>query len=244
MRARFWLIAAGTVAALAGFGTLVAWAFSNVRSAVAPTPLNTPAPSPAGSAAFGGGDALPQFLVILLIGAGLYYLWRRQKAIYQGVKLAERPARGARYANAIAQLNSVHPDGSPNLEVRRLGISDLEVLAKESPSDDWPVMKALASYIRHSASRERDNPSAALAPRADIQAALSVLAHRPGRYQRGEDERLDLSGSDLRGMWLEGANLAGALLVGADLRGARLAGADLTDAHLERADLRGAYGLT
>ena len=57
-----------------------------------------------------------------------------------------------------------------------------------------------------------------------------------GMKQRGEIEKINLSGADLRGAYLHGAYLRDA-----DLRGADLRGADLRDADLRDADLRGAY---
>jgi len=80
----------------------------------------------------------------------------------------------------------------------------------------------------------------------DIQAILTVFGRRSRIYGKGEDQRLDLAGTDLRGAHLreahlEDADLKGAHLEGADLRHVHLEDADLTDAHLEDAQLLEAH---
>ena len=80
----------------------------------------------------------------------------------------------------------------------------------------------------------------------DIQAILTVFGRRSRIYGKGEDQRLDLTGTDLRGArlqeaHLEGVDLQGAHLEGADLQHVHLEDADLTDAHLEDARLLEAH---
>lgn len=70
----------------------------------------------------------------------------------------------------------------------------------------------------------------------DIQAILTVLGRRARRKEEKEDQYLNLSSTDLRGVDLRGAHLEKA-----DLKKAHLERADLREARLERADLRGAY---
>lgn len=66
-------------------------------------------------------------------------------------------------------------------------------------------------------------------PEPDVQAALTVLAHRPHRPQR---QAIDLNGLHLTRARLNDANLTGATLYGADLTRAWLTGANLTGALL------------
>jgi len=86
-------------------------------------------------------------------------------------------------------------------------------------------------------------------PSQDIQAILTVIGRRAlewgkeGEKKRGEEENqiLDFSNTDLRGIKLESAKLRRAKLSGADLRTAELSGkADLRGAELIKTDLRGA----
>jgi len=81
---------------------------------------------------------------------------------------------------------------------------------------------------------------------ADIQAILTVVGRRTWTYGQGEDQRLNLSATDLRGadLWaahLEGAHLWDVHLEGAVLVDAHLEGADLENAHLEEAHLGDAH---
>jgi hypothetical protein len=89
---------------------------------------------------------------------------------------------------------------------------------------------------------------------ADIQAILTVLGRRTRttgkgiaqQPRKGEERRLNLAKTDLRGAdlvyaYLEGAFLQGAHLEGADLNDTYLEGAFLRDAHLEGANLHDAY---
>ena len=80
----------------------------------------------------------------------------------------------------------------------------------------------------------------------DIQAILTVLGRRTRTFGKGEDQRLDLTGTALRsanlwGAHLEEADLTAAHLEGANLVWARLEGAGLLDAHLEGANLADAH---
>jgi Pentapeptide repeats (8 copies) len=80
---------------------------------------------------------------------------------------------------------------------------------------------------------------------ADIQAVLTVLGRRPRTHRRGDDQRLNLSrtnlrGAELRGAQLQRADLAGAQLQGVYLNDAQLQGVILLDTQLARANLAGA----
>ncbi|MBM4436546.1 MAG: pentapeptide repeat-containing protein, partial [Actinobacteria bacterium] len=179
-----------------------------------------------------------------LIALGLAYLWQRRRGVGSTVPPADRPSIDERLASAFAQLHSAGPDGVPDVEVRLLGLRDLREIALESPRDAWPIAQALAQYVRRVAPRHAQADTAPAAPRADVQAALTLLARRPGRIGLGEDAPLDLSGTDLRGADLAGANLVAVRFDGADLRGAHLDHTDLAGAGLRGVDLRDARGLT
>lgn len=65
-------------------------------------------------------------------------------------------------------------------------------------------------------------------PRADVVAAISVLAMLPDRRSDGITLRADFSGLDFTGVRLDTARLAGADLAGANLKGAYLDEANLS----------------
>ena len=157
------------------------------------------------------------------------------------------------FSKAVEQL------ASEKAEVRVGGVYTLERIARESTADYWTIMETLTAFIREESRRNASNGpdpasfldrNAALAdrglsPPADIAAALTVIARRPElereREQR-EGWRLDLTGSDLRGValpeaHLEGVRLRRARLDGAFLQRAHLDDASLVDACLARADL-------
>lgn len=133
------------------------------------------------------------------------------------------------------------------------GIQALHRLMHDSSIHHDDILEVLAAFIRHRASvANRDvglreagenaedaaQPSGAhRAPTADVQAALTAIAHRPRRPER---RAIALAGLDLAGADLESANLAGADLAGADLAGVRLRKADMTRANLRAATLTGA----
>jgi hypothetical protein len=177
-----------------------------------------------------GGAAV---LLSLLFTARTYFLTRRGQV-------------ADRYTKAIEQL------GSGSADVRIGGIYGLERIMDHSPADHGTVVEVLAAFVREHAAydpyAQPDLSDAEEVPRADVQAALTVLGRRPIRSER---RRLDLRGSDLRGANLEaarlnGANLGGVWLDGANLRGTAMehtylgGGARLQHANLYRARLGGA----
>jgi len=195
--------------------------------------------------------------------SGVYFTARTLKVNREG-QITER------FTRAIDQLGNQN-----NLDVRLGGIYALERVARDSEQDHGPIMEVLTAFLREHARWQ--NPDLPTKPdpdalptrlRADFQAVARVLARRPEQRRQHEDERLDLSGVDLRngglieahleGAILIGAHLEGALLIGAHLEGAiliwahlektilsgaHLEGAILRGAHLEGADLSGAHGL-
>jgi Pentapeptide repeats (8 copies) len=169
-------------------------------------------------------------MVLLL---GLYFTWRNLIVSQEG-QITER------FTRAIEQL-----DHAKALELRLGAIYALERVARDSEKDHWPVMEVLTAYVRAHASwssppkgqREApplERPQAIgeirqrVHPASDIQAVLTVLGRRTRTYKNGEANRLDLSGTDLRG-----AKLVGAHLEGAGFPDAHLEEADLMEAHLE-----------
>ncbi|MEH1944687.1 MAG: pentapeptide repeat-containing protein [Nostoc sp.] len=139
---------------------------------------------------------------------------------------------------AIEQL------GNKTIESNLAVINDLEQIAQNHPQYHWIIMQMLTNFVRENAlyipqEEITSNPSAKA--RADIQAALTVIARRDVNKDP-ENEQLDLSHTDMRGANLNKANLEQtnlyqANLAGANLREANLAGAILSAANLEGANL-------
>jgi hypothetical protein len=200
--------------------------------------------------AFGGA--------VLLIG--LYFTLKNLQ-LTQDRQITEH------YTRAVEQL------GSDKLAVRLGAIYALERIARDSERDHWPIMEILTAYVREHApwkeeeqvSQEETLPSETQPTQnhqslpklaADIQAILTVVRRRTWTYEQGEDQRLNLSATDLHGadLWaahlegahlsyvhLEGASLSLAHLEEAYLEGAHLEGAELPHAHLEGAELSEAH---
>lgn len=221
---------------------------------------------------------------VALVGAAALtarYTWR-------AAKLTEEGQITDRYTKAIDQL------GDDKIDVRIGGIYALERIARDSAKDQPTVIEVLTTFVREY-SREhapstRERPTvievlttfvrehspghasgANLAPSRpdDVAAAVTVVARRNSRYDRGNIIDLtgadlsyarlpaaslrgwlffeavltgaNLSGADLRYATLTSATLTGADLTGADLRFAKLTGADLTGATLTDADLTDAF---
>ncbi len=124
------------------------------------------------------------------------------------------------------------------------GVQALSRLIHDSPVHHDDVVEVLAAFVSDrapAAAQPAVPPSQSLAPPqsppADVQAALTALAHRPRRPER---RAIALAGTCLAGADLTGANLAGADLRGTSLARADLRRADLADANLRDADLTAA----
>ena len=147
-----------------------------------------------------------------------------------------------RFLGAIEQL------GNEKIEVRTGAIYVLERVAQDSPKEHWTIMEILTAFVRENSpvTQQEDQTeesficeeaqsSSLLGElpkiRTDIQAALTTIARR-NIDQDPENQKLDLSSTDIR--W---ADLQGAKLRGVDLRFANLSGADLRDADLSGAEL-------
>ncbi|MBN3898572.1 MAG: pentapeptide repeat-containing protein [Nostoc sp. NOS(2021)] len=139
---------------------------------------------------------------------------------------------------AIEQL------GNKTIEISLAVINDLEQIAHNHPQYHWIIMEILTTFVRENAFyMPQEELTSNLRPkvRADIQAALTVIARRDVNKDP-ENEQLDLSHTDMRGANLNRANLKQtnlyqANLAGANLREANLAGAILSAANLEGANL-------
>lgn len=254
MRLPTWMYSLILVAIVGGFGVAVLWGSTNLRTATqraaeaTPAPLAAGQPAPVAPEPTGSGQAISVIFVALVVG-GLYLMWRKQRRLYDRVAAAQRPSTARRIQSAVAELNMVTDAGVPIVEARVHAIEQLTTIARASPTDHWPIVELLATYVRR-ATPLSSTPEVASPPlRPDVQAALGALATRSRTFQQGEMDRLNLASVNL-----EGAHLVGAHLEGADLSGARLARANLSNAHLSMAllggtdlagaDLRGAQGVT
>jgi uncharacterized protein YjbI with pentapeptide repeats len=175
------------------------------------------------------------------------------------------PGRGQvidQFAQGLERL------GSAELYVRIGGVYSLGHLMRSYAEHHDDIVEVLAAFVRARAACSAMacgygtgmRPVAGTFPgqprttAPDVQAALTVLVHRPHRPER---QKINLAGLHLAGAWLPGADLVSvwlmdadlttamldhaimyrACLRGADLARAHLDGADLTDAVLENADL-------
>jgi hypothetical protein len=165
---------------------------------------------------------------------GLYFTWAN-------LVVSQEKHKTDLFTKAIEQL------GSEKLEVRLGGIYALERIARDSGKDHGPIMEVLTAFVRlHApappeklAEAARKKPEIMPAPKADIQAILTVLGRRGRTYKKGETLPLNLRQTDLRRAILQGAHLEEAYLWKANLEGAFLLAT-----HLEGANLREAKGLT
>jgi hypothetical protein len=196
----------------------------------------------------------------LLAIIGIILAFRRIRALERQVlvgqdqlKVVQEGQITERFTRAIEQL------GSDKIEIRLGGIYALERIANDSDKDYWAIMETLTAYVRERAAWNKqpkilplgENPSSPVAkaqikPATDIQAVLIVLGRRKYGFGKGENEPLNLSKVDLRGinlsnMHLESVDFSKAHLEKAIVRDAHLENAYLFGAHLEEADLRDAH---
>ncbi|MBD2295710.1 pentapeptide repeat-containing protein [Anabaena sphaerica FACHB-251] len=148
------------------------------------------------------------------------------------------------------------------IETSLAAINDLERLAEVNPQYHWIIMDMLTNFVRNKAANlcpEEVMSNTSVNTRSLIQAAITVIGRRDTKKDP-ENEQIDLSYTDLRGLNLQGANLeqtnlyqanlsqanladanlSGAILSAANLSGANLSAADLSGAILSAANLRGA----
>jgi hypothetical protein len=141
-------------------------------------------------------------------------------------------------------------------------IYDMEEIALACPKYHWQIMEILTNFVRnHTIYINQVECNSNLLPKIspDIQGALTVIGRR-NTTQDQENELLDLSYTNIRGVNLNqanlqltnlyhvdlsqanltGVNLSGAVLSAANLAGANLCGANLQGAILSAANLAGA----
>jgi hypothetical protein len=142
-----------------------------------------------------------------------------------------------RYATAIDQL------GANKMEERIGGIYALGGVMHNSPQDQPTVIDVLTAFVRDGPPRS-DNSN----PPPDIQAALTVIAYRNPKWDRGRINlynaylyNAEMNYAHLAGAELGGGNMGGIQLVGAHLHKADLGSADLSGSDLNHADLTDAY---
>ncbi|MGQ4436779.1 MULTISPECIES: pentapeptide repeat-containing protein [unclassified Streptomyces] len=134
-----------------------------------------------------------------------------------------------RYIKAVTLLAD---EGDGALTARLAGIHALERIMRDSQKDHETIVKLLAAFIRLHAkiTSEYGEPV-----RDDVQAALTVLAHRP---DRPESFVIDLSHTDLRDAELAAARLERTTFAHSKLNGASLTGAHLGKANFWKAQLK------
>ncbi len=98
--------------------------------------------------------------------------------------------------------------GNKNME-SSLDAYDLEQIAKDYPQDHWQIIETLKIFVRNNAAympeeERKSNLSSKI--RADIQAALTVIARRDVKKEP-ENQLLNLSKTDMSGANVNGANL-------------------------------------
>ncbi|MEH2420741.1 MAG: pentapeptide repeat-containing protein [Nostoc sp.] len=165
-------------------------------------------------------------------------IYLRIDAFQERVNQTQYQSPKQRLRIAIEQL------GNKTIETNLAVINDLEQIAHNYPQYHWIIMDMLTIFVRENAlymPQEEITSNFRAKIRADIQAALTVIARRDVNKDP-ENEQLDLSHTDMRGANLNGANLKQtnlyqANLAGANLREANLAGAILSAANLEGANL-------
>ncbi|MFN6460410.1 MAG: pentapeptide repeat-containing protein [Nostoc sp. DedVER02] len=152
----------------------------------------------------------------------------------------------------ISKTRHKSPKECLNIAIEQLGnntiktsltvINDLEQIAQNHPQYHWIIMNILSNFLREKTlylSQEEVTTNLSVKVRADIQAALTVIARRDVNKDP-ENEQLDLSHIDMRGVNLNGANLQQINLYQANLTGANLTEANLAGSILSAANLEGA----
>jgi len=159
----------------------------------------------------------------IVVLAGLGFTWYRIEVAREG-QITER------FTRAIDQLGATDEHGNKRLEIRLGGIYALERIARESEKDHWPIMEVLTAYVREHAPwkgntqtqqdqppdpevptsediSQQEEPQSRPRPDTDIQAILTVIGRRTRWDGEGEDQFLDLHGTDLRAADLHRAHL-------------------------------------
>ncbi|MFE7650497.1 pentapeptide repeat-containing protein [Streptomyces phaeoluteigriseus] len=172
----------------------------------------------------------------------LLFTWMQVTQTSKELAISEQGQITNRFNAAINNL------GSASLDVRLGGIYALERIMHDSARDHPTVVSVLSAYLRQHAAVPVGGKKAPAElgeeppPRADIQAAVTVLGNR--RSDRDQSLTIDLSHIALRGVQLTGdpnqIHFSGADLTDADLGGSSLYNLDLREAWLTGAHLSGA----
>ena len=166
----------------------------------------------------------------------------------------------------------------PNIEVRLGAIYALERISRDSSSDHIAVIETLCTYIRQNAPAHSavkmptkqeletwkennhvsnfaiSHPTAVMwgqhleKPRADIQAALTVIGRRKEErislekkeYEKNNRHIVDLSDINIQNAHLYNLNFEGSIFVNSVMNGALLNGSNFKGCQLQGSDLRGA----
>jgi hypothetical protein len=203
-----------------------------------------------------GFASVAQAAAVGLAGAvglvGLFFTWRSlkqtQESTRETLELTEQGQITERFTRAI-ELLGASADGGEVIEARVGAVYALQEIARESDEYYLPSMEILAPYVRKNAVRKPGKAEEkhdlrefwAGHERADIQAIISVLGKRVGRYGEEEDDRILRHGTDLRNATFHDGNFTGLWLLHADLREASFAGSDFREAYFGYSDLRGAF---
>ena len=180
------------------------------------------------------------------------------------IKAAERTTNAAEQGLITDRINTAvtglgvektvkqtAPDGKTtentdaNIEVRLGAIYALERISQDSDRDHMQIMEILCAHIRTNAPLDPETSMSRKEPRADIQAALTVIGRRAPDKIALELHKgfvLDLRDADLRGAHLHDGDFAQArfwrgnfqfaVLTRTNLKGAQLNDATLSYAHL------------
>lgn len=175
--------------------------------------------------------------------AALVYTGDSLTATREQNALAEQGQIAGRYTSAVEQTGT---QGDDHLQTRLGGVYALERLMIDSPRYQPIVIEVLSEFVRgrvpHAAPVTSPGipsstgcPRNDTGPKADVQAALTVLGRR--NPQQDANVRINLgltclSSANLKGSHLENANLEGAYLDKAAFEGASLVGANLDGAYL------------
>ena len=202
-----------------------------------------------------------QFIGGIAIALGLYFTWRRIKAMEDSVRVSEEGQITDRFSKAIEQLGSV---GEDKLAIRLGGIYALERIAKDSAKDHGPVMEVLTAFVRsyrpalspktikhqkgrskeniedetqndHTRQRSKIENQKQILPQ-DIRSILTVIERRIKDFNKS---KVDLSGVKFKRIELPFINLSGTFLREADLSWANLRESNLCRANLYLCNLSG-----
>ena len=175
----------------------------------------------------------------------------------QSLENAEKRQIEDRYNKALEQLGSEKKEARLGAiySLGKIAADSIEFSKKNQGSKDfyWEIVQTLAAYIRGNAPVTKLSGRLSKEMPTDIQAALNVLAWRSRSFQNGEDQRLELYGTDLRGLILkdiepsqnnpqaQGANFEGARFSDANFEDANLRGINFKNAILNNVIFRNAY---